>query len=56
MINSVGEDLYGEVMGWIRTRISFAILRSSILCLKGSRTKWRCLGLEDGVPISSMKN
>ena len=26
----------------------FAILRSSILCLRGSRTKWRCLRLEIG--------
>ena len=47
---------YGEVMGWIRTRMSFAIFRSSILCLRGSSTMWRCLGLEDGVPISLMKN
>ena len=27
----------------------FAILRSSILCLRGFRTKWRCL--EDGASI-----
>ena len=33
------ERIYCEVMGWIRTRMSFAILRSSILCLRGSRTK-----------------
>ena len=50
------ERTYGEVMGWIKTRMSFAMLRSSILCLRGSRTKWRCLGLEDGAPISLMKN
>ena len=50
------ERTYGEVMGWIRTRMSFAISRSTILCLRGSRLKWRCLGLEDGVPISLMKN
>ena len=42
----------GEVMGWIRTRLTFAVLRASILCLRGSRTKWRSLGLEDGAPIS----
>ena len=39
------EKTYGEVMEWIRTRMSFAILRSSILCLRGSRMKWTCLGL-----------
>ena len=30
---------YSEIMGWVRTRMSFAILSSSILCLRGSRTK-----------------
>ena len=50
------ERTYGEVMGWMSTRMSFAILRLSILCLRGSRTKWRCLGLEDGMPISLINN
>ena len=26
------------VMGWIRCRVSFAILRSAILCIRGSRS------------------
>ena len=30
-----------EIMGWVRTRMSFATLRSSILCLRGSHIKWR---------------
>ena len=42
---------YGEVMGWIRARLMFAVLRSTILCLRGSRSKWRSLGLEDGAPL-----
>ena len=46
------EKSYGETMGWIRARLSFAILRVTILCLRGSRTKWRCLGLEDGAPVA----
>ncbi|CAI8057996.1 hypothetical protein GBAR_LOCUS31557 [Geodia barretti] len=25
-------------MGWIRCRLSFAILRSAILCIRGSRS------------------
>ena len=45
------DQSYGEVMGWIRSRLSFAILRSSILCIRGSRSKWRCLGMEDGAPL-----
>ena len=29
---------YSLVMGWIRCRLSFAILRSAILCIRGSRS------------------
>ena len=32
---------YGVVMGWVQTRMSFAILRTSNLCVHGSRVKWR---------------
>ena len=46
------ERSYCEVMGWVRARLVFAVLRSSILCLRGARTKWRGLGWEDGAPIS----
>ena len=45
---------YSQVMGWIRARLSFAILRATVLCLRGSRTKWRCLGIEDRAPIDWM--
>ena len=31
--------------------IGFAIVRTSVLCVLGSRTKWRSLGLEDGAAI-----
>ena len=34
-----------------RARLMFAVLRSTILCLRGSRSKWRSLGLEDGAPL-----
>ena len=42
---------YSEVLCWIRTRLAFAILRATGLCVQGSRSKWRCLGLEDGAAI-----
>ncbi len=45
------DQSYGEVMGWMRSRLTFAILRSTILCLRGSWSKWRCLGVEDGAPL-----
>ena len=35
-----GED-YSTTMAWIRTRISFAILRTSVLCLRRSRSMRR---------------
>ena len=30
-------ESYSEKMGWLRSRLLFAILRSSVLCLKRSR-------------------
>ena len=30
---------YPEVAGWIRAKLSFATLRATSLCLRGSRTK-----------------
>ena len=36
------------VIGWMRARLSFAILRATNLCLRGSRTKWRsAIGTDD---------
>ena len=49
------ERCYSEVMSWIRARLVFAVLRSSIMCLRGACTKWRGLGLEDGMPILLME-
>ena len=42
---------YSQVIGWLRARMSFAILQSSILCVRGARTRWRSLGLDDGAPL-----
>ena len=41
---------YSTVMGWLRARINFGILRASILCLR-STSKWRSLGIVDGASI-----
>ena len=45
------EKSYADIMYWIRARLSFAILRATVLCVRGSRTRWHCLGLEDGASI-----
>eukprot|EP00923_Selenidium_pygospionis_P019153 GHVN01033520.1.p1 GENE.GHVN01033520.1~~GHVN01033520.1.p1 ORF type:complete len:376 (+),score=31.07 GHVN01033520.1:296-1423(+) len=42
---------YSKTMGWVRTRLAFSILRATNLCLRGSRVRWRSLGIEDGVGV-----
>ena len=34
-----GDELCGAIMGWLRCKISFTLLREAFLCLKGSRPK-----------------
>ena len=33
------EEQYAKTISWIRTRTSFALLRSALVCLRGSRTR-----------------
>ena len=35
----MGEAIW-VVMGFVRARLSFAILRDSMLCVRGARVKW----------------
>ena len=42
---------YGEVIRWLQTRLAFALVRATNVCVRGSRTKWRPLGLEDGAAV-----
>ena len=51
LLSAKWEMDYSLVMGWIRTRLSFAILCATLLCIRGCRTKWRSLGLVDGASI-----
>ena len=32
------EEHYSVVMGWLRCRLSFALLRSAILCIRGGQS------------------
>ena len=50
------ERPYGVVMGWMRARLSFAVLWAALLYVRGSRTKWRSLGIVDGasLPINAV--
>ena len=35
------QECYASTIAWIRTRVSFAILRSALVCLRGSRSRRR---------------
>ena len=35
------DEPYASIMSWIRTKLSFEILRSAIMCMRGSRIPWR---------------
>ena len=50
-LSSTWERHYGEVIRWMRARLAFALVRATIVCVRGSRTKWRSLGLEDGAAV-----
>ena len=44
-----------EALRWIRAQLSFAILRVTNLCLRGSRTKWRStIRMDDGAGLPSL--
>jgi len=45
------ERPYSVMIGWVRAHLSFAILRGALLCVRGSRTKWRSLGIVDGASL-----
>lgn len=33
------DESYSSIMGWLRCKISFNLLRSALLCLRGSRSR-----------------
>eukprot|EP00923_Selenidium_pygospionis_P002843 GHVN01004364.1.p1 GENE.GHVN01004364.1~~GHVN01004364.1.p1 ORF type:complete len:695 (+),score=78.46 GHVN01004364.1:2-2086(+) len=45
---------YSECVCWVRTRLSFALIRATNQSIRGSRQKWRSLGLDDGAAIPYM--
>lgn len=44
---------YSHIMGWTRARLSCAIIRATSMCIRGTRTKWRSLGAEDGAALQT---
>ena len=41
LISSKKQEDYATTITWIRTRVSFAILRTSLVCLRGTRSRRR---------------
>jgi hypothetical protein len=42
---------HSEVTNWVRTRLNFATIRATCQCIRGTRYKWRSLGMEDGAAL-----
>ncbi|KAL5489466.1 hypothetical protein EMCRGX_G018560 [Ephydatia muelleri] len=40
LLSDKQDKAYSLIMGWLRCRLSFAILRSAIMCLRGSRSSY----------------
>ena len=38
MIAQKRKHIYSVVMGWLRSQLSFALIRSSVMCIRGSRS------------------
>ena len=47
LIASEEGESYSSAISWIRAKVSFAIVRSAILCLRGSRCRRRRLDFVD---------
>ena len=45
------ERYYGEVIRWLRAQLAFALVRATNVCVRGSRTKWHLLELQDGAAV-----
>ena len=50
---SIRWDLhYSVTVNWVRTKLSFALLRATNLCIRGTRSKWRGMTIEDGLGVN----
>ena len=46
------ERPYSTTLCWVKIKLSFALVRATGLCIRGSRTKWRGLNNEDGLSMN----
>ena len=55
MIAQKRQHHYSTVMGWLRCRISFASLRSSVMCIRGSRSSFHRPINSSDIPLAATK-
>ena len=49
------ETPYSRTLNWLRTRLSFSLLRSALMALRGSRSS-RCHSMKDITPVLAIAN
>ena len=55
-LNGESHMVNEAVKGWLRASLTFAIIRATNLCLRGSRVKWRsALDMVDGIGLPSVQ-
>ena len=48
------DQSYNLTLQWLRTKLSFALIRATNLCLRGSQSKWKSIGFDDGLGINPL--
>ena len=43
---------YVSTLHWVRAKLSFSLIRAANLCIGGSRSKWRGIGMDNGFGIN----
>ena len=51
MLANKWQRQYSEVKGWLKARLLFSTIRATGLCIRGSRVKWRSVGIVDGADL-----
>jgi len=51
----VSEESYSVIMGWMRCQMSLVLLRSAILCIRGSHSSYGRPVHEDDAPLAVAK-
>ena len=53
MISEKRNEKYSTIISWIRCRLSFALLRSSLMCIRGARSSRHHPVLENPITLQS---